>query len=326
MSYVRRVAFDIGSITTKMIVADVDISKNSIVEILLKDVRKTEYKHDLERPESNGAISLEMIEKGIEALAQLKAEADALSHGPQQCAAVATAALRSAKNISSIIKIIKKRLGIPVYVISQEQEALLGFNGAITKTQYNRSYSLVWDIGGGSMQMTALIDKKIFIYDNEIGLINFSNQVMKKIQHKELAIHATPNPLSLNDEIEAVELASSLALSVPATIKKKISEIRTTVIGIGAIYYATHGTVKKNQELNSYTYKDVVSMLAKKINRTDEELLNETHRAIPVAVSITSLALISGFMKSLDIKSLVIVEVNLTDALIIDSTYYQNVF
>lgn len=318
---IRRVAFDIGSLTTKMIVADVDTNKNTIVQTLLKDVRSVGYKNDLERPGSQSTVSPEMIQTGVEALRQLKTEADNLSPKPTEYAAVATAALRAAKNGKEVSKAIYDALGIPLYIIPQEKEALLGFKGATQKIGFLPSDSVVWDAGGGSMQIIMQDEHgNLKTYGNELGFVPFSKKVIKSIQNRVLLATSTPNPLTEEQAQKAISYAREMAEDIPAFVKEKIAQPTTHVIGIGALYYATHGIP---QDKTIFTVQDIEAMLSVKLNKTDEQLAPITHRAISVMVSATSLCAIIGFMKALNIKEITLTEVNMTDGLLVESEFYN---
>src|SRR5205085_887419 len=112
--------------------ADVDTRSRTVVNVALKDVRSVGYKNNLERPNSDGTITPEMINTGIAALSELKAQAQALSPQPTEFCAVATAALRKAKNGNAVVKAIEQHVKIPVKIINQDEEATLGFRGAIS--------------------------------------------------------------------------------------------------------------------------------------------------------------------------------------------------
>ena len=57
-------------------------------------------------------------------------------------------------------------------MISQEEEAKLGFEGAVAQTGVDPDKALVWDTGGGSMQMITRSPKgKLETYGNEVGFI-----------------------------------------------------------------------------------------------------------------------------------------------------------
>lgn len=324
---IRRAAFDIGSLTTKMIVADVDTNAKTC-KVILKDVRRVGYKHNLERPDSDGTLTPDIIQQGIQALKELQAEAQALSTVPIHYVAVATAALRTALNSQAVVDTIKEQTHIPVLIINQDEEARLGFKGALqavfsTHAQEECKHAVVWDAGGGSMQMTTLTKQAdLFTYGNELGFIAFAQKIMQEIQHK-TGSH-TPNPLSDQQALQAIELAVTLAQTLPLFLRTKAQESGTVVIGIGALYYATHGQPTSQQSTpNVLSYQAIKQMLLEKLDKTDEQLASSTHKAIPPLVSATSLALILGFMKALKLDTLTTVEVNMTDALLIDPLYFK---
>lgn len=320
---VRRAAFDIGSLTTKMIVADIDTETNKIVRVLLKDVRRVGYKYDLERPESDGTFTKALIQEGVQGLRELKAQAEKLTPVPTEYVAVATAALRAGLNSKEVVSAIKEELDIPVYIINQEEEARLGFNGAINAAQADATKALVWDTGGGSMQIIVQDDATLLTHGSELGFIAFARKVMSQIQNKELDTQATPNPLSKEDADKAIELATKLALKLPPFIQEKAKAPLTRAIGIGALYYATHGQ-SSDALTDTFTQDDIRSLLTQKLGKTDEELRSVTHKAIPTLVSATALALIVGFMKGLGLENLTTIEVNMTDALLVDEHYFKH--
>jgi len=223
---IRRVSFDIGSATTKMVVADVDIQKNRIISVVLKDTRLAGYKNNLQRPGSDGTISDAMLSQGIQALQALKAAAQALNPEPSEFCAVATAAFRTAKNGLDIAQALEKHTNIPIKIINQAEEARLGFQGAVAKTGVDAQYALVWDVGGGSMQMANLDShKKLEIYESNFAFIPFTQMVIKTIQHKEPDPHGSPNPLTEKEAQEAIDLAYEHAAQLPDFIKHKIMSL-----------------------------------------------------------------------------------------------------
>lgn len=323
---IRRAVFDIGSLTTKMIVADVDTEQNRIIKILLKDTRQVGYKNHIERPHGDKRVTSDFVQKGIGALSELKAEAEALQPAPQEYAAVATASLRSARNSDDVIKAIEGHLKIPVSMISQEEEARLGFEGAVAQTGVDPDKALVWDTGGGSMQMITRSPKgKLETYGNELGFIPFTHQVIKTIQNKQIMDDASPNPLSAHQAQQAVQMAADFTEEIPLFVQEKSADPSTTVIAIGALYYATHGsheTRLPEKGEDTFTRDQIEHMLRAGINKTDQELIKATHPAIPVTVHCTSLVLILGFMRGLRLKEILTAEVNMTNGLLLESRYF----
>ena len=69
----NRAAFDIGSGTTKMVVASVDTCRQHVIKILEEEEIPVGYKEDLGT--SQGKFSEDNQKKGLEALQQLKSMA-----------------------------------------------------------------------------------------------------------------------------------------------------------------------------------------------------------------------------------------------------------
>src|SRR5947209_9393272 len=65
--------------------------------------------------------------------------------------AVATSAIRDAKNAETFLARARERFGLPIRVLSRETEARYGYLAAINSTTLQDGY--VFDLGGGSMQL-----------------------------------------------------------------------------------------------------------------------------------------------------------------------------
>lgn len=74
----------------------------------------------------------------------------------QKNIAVATSAMRDAKNNSSIVNLIKKQTGIKINIISGAAEAKYIQQSIIKSNLINFDNSLFIDIGGGSLELTAV--------------------------------------------------------------------------------------------------------------------------------------------------------------------------
>jgi exopolyphosphatase / guanosine-5'-triphosphate,3'-diphosphate pyrophosphatase len=71
---------------------------------------------------------------------------------------VATSAIRDAANQKAFLRAAKKRSGLEIEVLSGEQEARFGYLAAVNTTTL--SQGVVLDLGGGSMQLTRVEDRK----------------------------------------------------------------------------------------------------------------------------------------------------------------------
>ena len=97
-----------------------------------------------------GKLDPKATESALEALTEFKAVAD--RHGVAGMRSVATAALREATDARSFLSQSKK-IGMPLEVLSEEEEARLISLGIISGLRFHLPLGLFLDIGGGSLEM-----------------------------------------------------------------------------------------------------------------------------------------------------------------------------
>jgi exopolyphosphatase / guanosine-5'-triphosphate,3'-diphosphate pyrophosphatase len=73
--------------------------------------------------------------------------------------AVATSAIRDAENAEGFLARARERLGLPIRVLSREQEARYGYLAAVDSTTLRDGSVL--DLGGGSMQLVRVAERRI---------------------------------------------------------------------------------------------------------------------------------------------------------------------
>jgi exopolyphosphatase / guanosine-5'-triphosphate,3'-diphosphate pyrophosphatase len=76
---------------------------------------------------------------------------------PGQIDAVATSAIRDAENSEQVLTPARELIGLPVRVLSREQEAYYGYLAAVNSTTLDRG--AVLDLGGGSLQLVHVVDR-----------------------------------------------------------------------------------------------------------------------------------------------------------------------
>jgi exopolyphosphatase / guanosine-5'-triphosphate,3'-diphosphate pyrophosphatase len=302
-----RAAFDVGSSSTKIKVVEFNTCIQDVTQTLLEDQAKVDYRDALEK-NTTGEFSESIQADGIAALEKLKEEAQA--KGAKKYTAVATAAFRQAKNAASFVNVIREKLAIPVRIITQSDEALLGFQAAREKAKTASQDLVVWDIGGGSMQMVSIDDTvKPTVYYGQLASVSFKNQVIAKIQMKDPTKVSSPNPLMKKQIQPAVALAENEAkAAVPSAIQKKFLASETLVVGIGGVL--AKSLPRQMPASNVVTQENVKTALDRRANMTDAQIND-----LNAATEVTNLALVFGFMKALGIKSYQPAEVSLVDAL-----------
>lgn len=151
---VRRAAFDVGSAACKILVADVDLHAGSVPAItntVLSERVAVPLSDDLAQGQG-ACFSERSLMELREVLLEFKRQAEEL--GAEQFAGIATAAFREASNGAAFLLQLREE-GLPIRILSQKREALLGFLTANHLCPEIPAYDIVsWDCGGGSFQIT----------------------------------------------------------------------------------------------------------------------------------------------------------------------------
>jgi len=95
-------------------------------------------------------ISEAAFARGLEALGQLKSQAEAL--GAEAICALGTMALRSAQNGGGFVEAARKATGVHINLIDGEEEARLVYRGVQEALEFDERTTLIMDIGGGSTE------------------------------------------------------------------------------------------------------------------------------------------------------------------------------
>jgi exopolyphosphatase / guanosine-5'-triphosphate,3'-diphosphate pyrophosphatase len=141
----QRVAvIDVGSNSTRLLVADVSGGSVSVVERLSR-VTRLGRGVDL-----SGQLSDEAIEAACAAIADYVSICR--DSGAEMVAAIATSAVRDASNGSAFVAELRERFALSARVLDGEEEARLTYRGA-TAEQPPTAPTLVIDIGGGSTEL-----------------------------------------------------------------------------------------------------------------------------------------------------------------------------
>lgn len=138
--------FDIGSHSVKMLVAERDPQGGWIV--LADRTRITRLGEDLH---ATGEIGVEAMNRSSAAIADFLVEAHALS--VEEMAAVGTMCLRTARNTTSFVSLVRNECGLAIEVIPGEEEARLSFLAAVTALGPQEGTVVVCDPGGGSTEI-----------------------------------------------------------------------------------------------------------------------------------------------------------------------------
>jgi len=119
-------------------------------------------------------LSDEAIERGVKCLVRLAAIAE--SHDAE-VRAVATSAVREAKNRSDFLKQVRKAAGVDIEVVSGVEEARLIHLGVLNAIGIHDRPMFVCDIGGGSTEVVVgLDDEVLFARSFKLGAVRLTDR------------------------------------------------------------------------------------------------------------------------------------------------------
>jgi len=169
-------------------IAVIDIGTNSIHMVLAEIQPDGSYKildrfKDMTRL-GNGAfttqrLSKDAIARGLDVLRTLVTLAK--NKGYDRIVAVATSAVREAKNGGEFIDLVAKQTGLTVRVISGQEEARLIFLGVKNSVPLTDQPVLAVDVGGGSVElMVGNREQLLHAKSLKLGAIRLADQFLKR--------------------------------------------------------------------------------------------------------------------------------------------------
>lgn len=302
----RRGALDFGSGTTKAFAAVVDTCAKKIISVLYEDRLPLALNEALEKSPKK-EIPTTTVQEAFPKIKNFVMKMKELQVTRIQ--GVATSVFRVAKNGKATAQMISEEVGVPVQIISQEREAELGYWSALAQKQVEPSeLMVVWDIGGGSMQMYARTKDKVHIYQGDLASVTFKNKILQVLQFKNPAEVSSPNPLVRQKEA-ALQLAKNHAyLNVPKFFKDNAAQARW--IGVGGVLSAS---VQRQAHPSGHDF-------------TEDQLSEALERRAPLSDSqlegdykisdVSNLALVLGYMQALKIPKVETVQASLGQGLI----------
>jgi exopolyphosphatase/guanosine-5'-triphosphate,3'-diphosphate pyrophosphatase len=145
----RVAVVDIGTNSTRLLIADVEPSTGVVHEL----VRRSKVTRLGAGVDSGGSLSAEAIARVLDTLADYRSAIAAC-----ECTAnlaVLTSAARDASNGAAFAAIVRDDFGLDARVLTGDEEAQLTFLGAMSERPESAEPTVVIDIGGGSTEFIA---------------------------------------------------------------------------------------------------------------------------------------------------------------------------
>lgn len=140
----RRAVIDVGTNSVKLLVADV---KGRDIIPIQEESRQTRLGQGFFETHR---LMPEAIANTADAVAKFAAQARALN--AMSLRVIATSAARDATNTADLITAIEKVAGVPLEIITGDQEADWAFHGVTTDAELAQVPLLILDVGGGSTE------------------------------------------------------------------------------------------------------------------------------------------------------------------------------
>lgn len=173
MGYGMRIAaIDVGSNSIHMVVAQLEADGRFQVLDRAKEMVRL-----ARRTLANGALSADAMQAGIRTLSAFRTLAE--RQGVERFTAVATSAVREAKNGGDFIQRVKDEVGLRVKVIPGREEARLIYLGVRYAIDLRHQTALIVDIGGGSVELMLTEDEKMTAaHSLKLGVARLSEQFL----------------------------------------------------------------------------------------------------------------------------------------------------
>lgn len=257
---VRIAAIDIGSNSIRCIIVEAD--RFGSFRVLDDEKSTVRLGQDLTR---DGNISSEAIQRAVDTIDYIQKLI--ISMRVAVVEAIATSAIRLAGNGERLIELLNGRLGHAIRVISGQEEAALAALSAQRHFEMDQNRYAVFDIGGGSLEITLLhagvIEAAhsfdlgaVFMTDRFLSQEIITQQEIKRLQS--FVKHTIKKQLAAPSSVQAV-IGSGGTVTALGYLA---SQLRG-----GADYTSIHGTEVLRSEIIH-----VLSMLSRKTVRERRQL------------------------------------------------------
>jgi exopolyphosphatase/guanosine-5'-triphosphate,3'-diphosphate pyrophosphatase len=183
--YMRTAVVDIGTNSTRLLIAEVDPASGSVQELH----RQSQVTRLGDRVDAGGSLCEEAIQRVFATLGDYRAKIS--SFGCKANLAVLTSAVRDAANGDEFTERVRSEFDLDARILSGDEEAQLTFLGAMSERERSSEPTAVIDIGGGSTEFIVGADHTAdFHVSVQAGVLRMS----------ERHIHSDPpHPSELQD-------------------------------------------------------------------------------------------------------------------------------
>ena len=167
----RVAVVDIGTNSTRLLIAEVDPTSGGPIEELVRRSQVTRLGAGVD---ATGRLSEEAVQRVRSVLEGYRADIE--GHRCERNLAVLTSAVRDASNGARFAALVRDEYGLDARVLSGEEEAQLTFLGAMSSRE-REERTVVIDIGGGSTEFVTGADHTVgFHVSLHAGVVRMSER------------------------------------------------------------------------------------------------------------------------------------------------------
>jgi len=299
---------DIGTNTFRLLIAEVHKRKNYFIKEIHSERIITRLGEGVTK---NRLIKKEAMKRGITALKKFNMLIS--QHRAQKVSAVATSALRKARNSSEFIKRIQETTGLKVKIISGRDEAKKTFSGMLAGITPPGT-GLMVDIGGGSTELIFSIkDKPVLFHSLNLGVVYLADKYMK---------HDPPQEKDLRE----------MVFEISKVIQSK-SKPFTRLFSSDTVFIGTAGTITALaaiiQGLNTYVHNKIhkskitIGEIQKIFSDFSSMTMKERAKLLPFEPSrfdiiVPGTLILLLLMKTFGLKKVMVSDYGLREGILLD--------
>ena len=255
----RLAAIDIGTNSIRSIV--VEANPDGTFRVLDDEKATVRLGDGLHQ---TGVISADSRRRALEALARFRKINT--GYGVAQTEAIATSAVRKAKNGAAFIKEIEQETGLVVTIISGEEEAELAALSACNNFDLDGNRHLLADLGGGSLELVTSVGRRLDrVVSLELGAVYLTETFLSGDPFKEDALRKLRR-----------HIRKTLRLAFPGAppVLRSVIGSGGTLTAIAAMIAASRGEAFGSLHGSELLHADVVHLLETLSRTTLDERRN----------------------------------------------------
>ena len=303
-------AIDCGSNSFHLMVVRVDEDQQAW-EVIAKD------KEVLRLADTDsGKISTLALERALEVLARFRKTAENL--GAERIVAVATSAIREARNGDTFLERADLEAGVPVSLISGAEEARLIYLGVASAYNFGGRKIAIVDVGGGSTELiVGTADALLLNRSVRLGAVDLTAQFhdadpISPDGYQELLLHVHHTLLPITKEMRAIGFDALVGTSGTIANLAAIDAARGAGGDPKAGYVLSHKAVREiERSLRGMNYDERLEVPGMSARRAD--------------IAVAGARVVRTVMDQLDVEELTTCDRALREGMILDLLYREGV-